>query len=97
MESALMQQMIGPAGTLITLIVILGWIARVTQKQLIPACQAFVDRHLGQVDALIASHDADRRAWTAELAAIRADMGEGFAQVRSDVAAVRTTPKESVS
>ena len=57
----------GPAAAVVIMFVVLYGIYKIIDTRLLPLLTAAVERHLGQVDKLIASHDADRGAFAEAL------------------------------
>ena len=81
----LLPYIVGPFGAVVSLAVVLFGVFRFIDSRIWPLVTASLDRHLQQIDKLIASHDADRAVWSEGLAGIKADVDV----VRDDVHEIR--------
>ena len=75
----------GPAAAVLVLSGVLWGLWKLVDTRLLPLGEKFIERHLGQIDALIASHNADRSVWAEGLQGLRSDID----QVSDDVAEIR--------
>ena len=62
-HAALLSMLTGPTSSLVLLLGMLVAAWRVATQSVLPAVQGWVDKHLTQVDAMLAQHQKDRDAW----------------------------------
>lgn len=87
----------GPAGAVAVLVIVGAAFWWLLYKQLIPQAVKVIDRHLGQIDRLIATHDAEVKATINNLRALDRTVDTIHVEVRgvhSEVVGVRNDLRE---
>jgi len=92
-HAALLSMLTGPTSSLVILVIMLYGAWKMTTQTLLPKMSSWVDKHLSQVDDLLAQHTADREAWLvsmAECSKQQQEMQGTLQRVEREVGGIRT-------